>query len=93
MRTITADDRRRLSLDGVEGGLVITGIEDNSAMAERAGIGEVIITAGPERKPVRTAEDLNLAIETAQRQNRPVLLQVQGRNGPARFIAVEPKRG
>ncbi len=93
VRTITAEDRRRLSLDGVEGGLVITGIEDNSAMAERAGIGEVIITAGPDRKPVRTTDDLNLAIETAQRQNRPVLLQVQGRNGPARFIAVEPKRG
>lgn len=92
VRTITADDRRRLSMDGVEGGLVITGIEDNSAMAERVGIGEVIVTAGPERKPVRTVEDLNLAIEAAQRQNRPVLLQVQGRNGPARFIAVEPKR-
>jgi len=91
VRTITAEDRRRLSLDGVEGGLVITGIEDNSAMAERVGIGEVIVTAGPERKPVRTVEDLNIAIDAAKAQNRPVLLQVQGRNGPARFIAVEPK--
>jgi len=93
VRNITADDRRRFGLDGVEGGLVISGIEDNSAAAERVGIGEVIVSTGADRKPVRTVEDLNLAIETAKTQNRPVLLQVQGRNGPARFVAMEPKRG
>lgn len=92
VRTITAEDRRRLSMDGVEGGLVITRIEDNSAAAERVGIGEVVVSAGPERKPLRTEDDLNAAIETAKTQNRPVLLQVQGRNGPARFIAMEPKK-
>lgn len=93
VRTITADDRRRFGLDGVEGGLVISAIEDNSAAAERVGVGEVIVSTGADRKPVRTADDLNAAIETAKTQNRPVLLQVQGRNGPARFVALEPKRG
>lgn len=93
VRTITADDRRRFGLDGVEGGLVISAIEDNSTAAERVGIGEVIVSTGADRKPVRTVEDLNLAIEAAKAQNRPVLLQVQGRNGPARFVAMEPKRG
>jgi hypothetical protein len=38
-------------------------------------------------------EDLNLAIDAARAQNRPVLLQVQGRNGPARFVAMEAKKG
>jgi serine protease Do len=93
VRTITPEDRRRLSMDGVEGGLVITAIEDNSQAAERVGIGEVLVTAGPDRKPLRTVDDLNAAIEAAKSLNRPVLLQVQGRNGPARFIAMEPKKG
>jgi serine protease Do len=93
VRVITADDRRRLSLDGVEGGLVITRIEDNSSAAERVLLGEVIVSTGAERKPLRTVEDLDAAIEAAKAQNRPVLLQVQGRNGPARFVAMEPKKG
>jgi len=93
VRAITADDRRRLGLQGVEGGVVIAGIADNSTAAERVGIGEVIVSTGADRKPVRSAEDLNAAIEAAQAQNRPVLLQVQGRNGPPRFVAMEPKRG
>jgi len=92
VREITADDRRRFGLDGVEGGVVISGIEDNSTAAERIGIGEVIVSTGADRKPVRSVEDLNLAIEQAKTRNRPVLLQVQGRNGPPRFVAMEPKR-
>lgn len=93
VRPITADDRRRLSLDGVEGGLVITRIEDRSSAAERVLLNEVIVSTGAERKPVRSVEDLDAAIAAAKTANRPVLLQVQGRNGPARFVAIEPKKG
>ena len=93
VRPITAEDRRRLSLDGVEGGLVITRIEDRSAAAERVLLNEVIVSTGAERKPVRSVDDLDAAIAAAKTANRPVLLQVQGRNGPARFVALEPKKG
>jgi S1-C subfamily serine protease len=46
-----------------------------------------------DRKPVRTADDLDAAVAAAERQNRPVLLQVQGRAGPARYLGVEVKKG
>ncbi|MDX2235071.1 MAG: Do family serine endopeptidase [Hyphomonadaceae bacterium] len=92
VRTLTSDDRRRYQIDGVEGGLVITSVTDNSVLAdEGVSPGDVIISAGG--KPVRSADDLDAAVETAKRQNRPVLLQVQGRTGPARFLGVEVKRG
>jgi len=92
VRALTADDRRRFQIEGVDGGLVITTVEDNSVLADRGvSPGDVILTA--DRKPVRTAEDLDAAVAQAERQNRPVLLQVQGRTGPARYLGVEVKRG
>jgi serine protease Do len=92
VRTLTAEDRRRYQIEGVEGGLVITTVTDNSILADRGvSPGDVILSV--DRKPVRTADDLDAAVSAAERQNRPVLLQVQGRNGPARFLGVEVKRG
>jgi serine protease Do len=92
VRTVNAEDRRRFQIDGVEGGLVITTVADNSVLADRGvSPGDVILSV--DRKPVRTAEDLDAAVAQAERQSRPVLLQVQGRTGPARFLGVEIKRG
>ena len=92
VRAVNADDRRRYQIDGVEGGLVITTVTDNSILADQGvNIGDVILSV--DRKPVRSVADLDAAVAQAQRQNRPVLLQVQGRSGPARYLGVEVKRG
>jgi serine protease Do len=92
VRPVSADDRRRLQIDGVDGGLVITTVSDNSVLADRGvSPGDVILSV--DRKPVRTADDLDAAVAQAERQNRPVLLQVQSRSGPARYLGVEVKRG
>ncbi len=92
VRTVTAEDRRRFQIDGVEGGLVITTVADNSILADRGvNVGDLILTV--DRKPVRTVDDLEAAVAAAEQQNRPVLLQVQGRSGPARYLGVEVKRG
>ncbi len=92
VRTLTADDRRRYQIDGMEGGLVILTLTDTSVLAEEGvSPGDVILSVN--RKPVRTADDLDAAVEEAERLNRPMLLQVQGRAGPPRFLGVEIKRG
>ena len=92
VRTVTSEDRRRFQIDGVEGGLVITNVTDNSILADRGvNVGDVILSV--DRKPVRSADDLEAAVAQAERQNRPVLLQVQGRSGPPRYLGVEVKRG
>jgi serine protease Do len=92
VRPLTADDRRRFQIEGVEGGLVITTVTDNSVLADRGvSPGDVILSV--DRKPVRSVDDLDAAVEQAERANRPVLLQVQGRSGPARYLGVEVKRG
>lgn len=92
VRTVTADDRRRLQIDGVEGGLVITTMSPDSVLADRGvNVGDVILSV--DRKPVRAPEDLASAVERAEREDRPVLLQVQGRSGPARYLGVQVKPG
>jgi serine protease Do len=94
VRPASDEDRRRYDLSAVEGGLVVTNVADNSELAERGVLpGDVIVGAGPDRRPLRTIDDLNAAVEEARRDDRPVLLTVQGRAGPPRYVAVEVKKG
>jgi serine protease Do len=90
VRALTEDDRRRLQLTGVDGGLVVSRIDEESALFEK-GVrqGDVLLNAGG--RALRTPDDLQTEIDAAKRQNRPVLLRVQSRNGPAAFVAVDPK--
>jgi serine protease Do len=90
VRTMTAEDRRRLMLQGVDGGLLITRVDPNSDVYERGvRAGDVILEAAS--RAISGVAELNSAIEQAKRQGRPVLLRVQSRSGPSRYIAVEPK--
>jgi serine protease Do len=94
VQVLSQDDRRRYDLVGVEGGLLITSVADGSSLADN-GVrpGDVILTAGPEKKPMRTPEDLSAVVNAAKQQDRPVLLQIQGRSGPPRYVAARVKRG
>ncbi|MBY0562898.1 MAG: Do family serine endopeptidase [Hyphomonadaceae bacterium] len=87
LRPLTNEDRDRYQLAANETGLVITSLEPTSDAAEKAiRPGDVILQAGG--RSVRSLQDLNTAVDAAQRANRPILLQVDGRLG-RRFVAVE----
>jgi serine protease Do len=90
VRAMTEEDRRRFQLTGVDGGLVITRLDEESTLYER-GVrqGDVLLNAGG--RALRTPDDLETEIDAAKRQNRPILLRVQGRSGPSAFVAVEIK--
>ncbi len=87
VRPLTQADRARYELGGNEAGLVITAVSPSSDAAEK-GIspGDIILQAGG--RSVRTAQELNSAVDAARRENRPLLLQVQGRGG-RRFVAAD----
>ncbi|MDX2274639.1 MAG: Do family serine endopeptidase [Hyphomonadaceae bacterium] len=91
VRPATAEDRERLELGANESGLVVTGVDPNSDLAQK-GVrpGDVILQAGG--RAVRTQAELDAAAEAARRANRPLLLQVDGRTG-RRFIATETGAG
>jgi serine protease Do len=78
-------------LTGNESGLVITQVDPASDAAQK-GIqaGDLIIQAGG--RAVRTAAELNSAVQTARRAGRPLLLQVDGRTG-RRFVAADIGEG
>ena len=87
VRPMTPEDRARLSLAANQAGLVITDIGANSdALQKGLRAGDVILQA--DGRAVRTAQELNTAIDAARRASRPVLLQVDGRAG-RRFVAVD----
>jgi serine protease Do len=87
VRPLTAEDRTRYSLSAAQSGLVVTDVGPSSDAAEK-GVrpGDLILQAGG--RAVRTAQELNAAVEAARRANRPLLLQLDGRAG-RRFVAVE----
>jgi serine protease Do len=90
-RALTPDDRARYSLNANEAGLVVTSLAPNSDLAEKGvSVGDVILQAGG--RPMRSAQDLNAAVEAARRADRPLLLQLTGRAG-RRFIAAELGEG
>jgi len=87
VRPATAEDRQRFELAANEAGLVVTAVEPDSDAAEKGiSVGDIILQAGG--RSVRNAADLNTATEAAQRANRPLLLQVEGRAG-RRFVATD----
>jgi serine protease Do len=91
VRPMTGADRTRFELGANEGGLIVTAIDPNSDAAQKGiGVGDIILQAGG--RPVRTAQELTTAADAARRAGRPLLLQVDGRNG-RRFIAADVGEG
>jgi serine protease Do len=87
VRPMTQADRARYELEGNQTGLIVTSVDPNSDAAQK-GVqpGDVILQAGG--RAVSTPAELNAAAQAAERANRPLLLQVDGRLG-RRFIAAE----
>ncbi|GAM98878.1 htrA protease [alpha proteobacterium U9-1i] len=92
VRPVTPEDRTRLELAANEGGLVVTSVTAGSDLQSKGvSVGDVILQAGG--RAVRTADDLNTATDTARRAGRPLLLQVQTRNGNRAYVATETDPG
>jgi serine protease Do len=92
VRALTSEDRTRLEIAASDGGLLVTAVSPESDLAEKGvRAGDVILQAGG--RAVRTSADLATATQAAQRANRPLLLQVQGRSGQRGYIAVEVGAG
>jgi serine protease Do len=87
VRPMTQTDRTRYDLEANQSGLVVTSVDPASDAAEK-GVqpGDVILQAGG--RAVSTPAELQSAVQAAERANRPLLLQVDGRAG-RRFIAAE----
>jgi len=87
VRPMTSEDRARYDLEANEFGLVVTAVEPSSDAAQKGiRVGDIILQA--DQRNVRTVQDLSNAIAAARRGDRPVLLQVDGRNG-RRFVAAD----
>ncbi|HET9230058.1 MAG TPA: Do family serine endopeptidase [Vitreimonas sp.] len=87
VRPLTQADRTRYELERNQSGVVVTSVDPNSDAAEK-GVqpGDVILQAGG--RAVSSPAELTTAVQAAERANRPLLLQVDGRAG-RRFIAAE----
>ena len=87
VRPMTQADRTRYQLDGSQNGLVVTAVDPSSDAAQK-GVqpGDVILQAGG--RAVATPDELQAAVQAAERADRPILLQIDGRAG-RRFIAAE----
>ena len=75
-------------MDSSTQGLVIAGVDPN-ADAARKGLrrGDIVLTAN--YRPVASLTDLENTIIAARAENREaVLLRVQSRGAPARYVAV-----
>ncbi len=87
VRPMTQADRTRYELDANQGGVVVTSVDPNSDAAQKGvAPGDVILQAGGEA--VSSPAELLTAVQAAERADRPLLLQVDGRAG-RRFIAAE----
>jgi serine protease Do len=87
VRPLTQADRTRYDLPNSQGGVVVTSVDPASDAAEK-GVqpGDVILQAGG--RAVSSPAELATAVQAAERANRPLLLQLEGRAG-RRFIAAE----
>jgi len=87
VRAMTQADRARYNLENNQTGVVVTSVDPASDAAEK-GVqpGDIILQAGG--RAVSSPADLQSAVQAAERANRPLLLQVDGRAG-RRFIAAE----
>jgi serine protease Do len=92
VRPISAVERQRMDLDAtVTGGLYITRLDVNSALARKGvRVGDVILEA--DGRAMRTGDDLSNAIKAASKAKRPVSLLIEGRGG-TRYVAAEITNG
>jgi serine protease Do len=87
VRAATNEDRTRYNLGANERGVVVTAVAPDSSMGERGVIvGDLILQAGG--RSVASPQDLSAAVDAARTSGRPLLLQIDGRNG-RRFIAAD----
>jgi serine protease Do len=71
---------------------LVTAVSPTSDLAQKGvSPGDLILQAGG--RAVRTSEELNTATEAARRAGRPLLLQVQTRNGTRAYVATEAGGG
>lgn len=87
LRPLSSDDARRLRLEGVKGGLLITSVEPGKA-ADDAGMrpGDVILSAA--LKPVTTPEEFVAIVNGVGRERGAVMLQIV-RRGQKFFVTVD----
>jgi serine protease Do len=87
--TISDELRRRYSIQNkVKAGVVITGVEPNSAAAEkRLTPGTVIVSV--QREPVSSASDLQAKIEKLKKDGkRSAMFMVSNGSGDTTFVAI-----
>jgi len=91
VQTLTPQIRQQLGLAANVQGLVV-GAVDPASDAASAGLqrGDVILSAN--QRPVTTQAELANAVRASVAASRPVLLLVQSRNGPARYIGVKTRK-
>jgi serine protease Do len=90
VRAATAEDRARYNITGNERGVVVTAVVPGSDAAEKGVIvGDLILQAGG--RGISSPQELNTAVDAARSAGRPLLLQIDGRNG-RRFIAADVSR-
>lgn len=89
VRPLTNGDRTRLNKGVGDLGLIITDLDQDSALA-RKGVREndLILRAGD--RATATAADLDAAVAKALAANRPLLLEIE-RNGQSLFVGVDLK--
>ncbi len=87
LRPLSKEDVRRLRIDGVDGGLLITSVEPGKA-ADEAGMkpGDVILSAA--LKPVSTPEEFAAIVNGVGSERGAVMLQVM-RRGQKFFVTVD----
>jgi serine protease Do len=88
-RSINDDDRRRYQLPGSVRGVVVQQVESGSDAQGKLETGMVVTEVN--FQPVSSPDQAIAAAESAKRANKPVLLQVWGRNGEVSFISVRAK--
>lgn len=89
VRALSNGDRTRLNKGAAETGLIITDVEEDSALA-RKGVQEndLILRAGD--RATASPADLDAAVTKALAANRPLLLEIE-RNGQSLFVGVDLK--
>ena len=92
VQALTPGIARAIGVDATTQGVVIASVGTDSDAYGKLKRGDVIISVNG--TPVRTADDLGRAVQTAQAAGRPqVLLQVKRGRGQAQFLPVKIKKG